>query len=128
MVLRASDFFPSPLTVVPAPTYALQHTHTLPPPHTHLPPARFLRYQPYDTTKGFKVHLKDAITYRPEKGYARLQAVLAAIMLRRTKDTQLHGRPIIELPKREQSLVQVGDTRRPPCIRHKVMPQGPFIR
>jgi hypothetical protein len=83
--------------------------------------ARFLRYQPYDTTNGFKVHLKDAITYRPEKGYARLQAVLAAIMLRRTKDTQLHGRPIIELPKREQSLVQVGDTRRPPCMRRTVM-------
>lgn len=41
---------------------------------------RFLRYAPYDDFAQFRKHLKDSST-----GLQRLQAVLRAIMLRRTK-------------------------------------------
>lgn len=48
---------------------------------------RFLRYDPYAAYKSFYNTIKVPISKNPLQGYKKLQAVLRAIMLRRTKGT-----------------------------------------
>ncbi|KAL3677113.1 hypothetical protein R1sor_027061 [Riccia sorocarpa] len=62
---------------------------------------RFLRYTPYDGFRTFREKIKD-----PEKGYKALQGLLSAVMLRRTKDTLMDGKPIVNLPQRIVTLKQ----------------------
>ncbi|KAK7390769.1 hypothetical protein VNO78_18835 [Psophocarpus tetragonolobus] len=68
---------------------------------------RFLKYDPYAVYKSFYNTIKVPISRDPIQGYKKLQAVLRAIMLRRTKGTLLDGRPIITLPPKTIELSKV---------------------
>jgi SNF2 family DNA or RNA helicase len=65
---------------------------------------RFLRYDPYASYKSFCSTIKIPISRNSSHGYKKLQAVLRAIMLRRTKGTYIDGEPIINLPKKHINL------------------------
>ncbi|ESQ47881.1 hypothetical protein EUTSA_v10020061mg [Eutrema salsugineum] len=68
---------------------------------------RFLRYNPYAVYKSFYDTIKQPISKNSFHGYKKLQAVLRAIMLRRTKGTILDGQPIINLPPKKINLSKV---------------------
>ncbi|KAL0899592.1 hypothetical protein Bca101_083553 [Brassica carinata] len=68
---------------------------------------RFLRYNPYAVYKSFYHTIKVPISKSSLHGYKKLQVVLKAIMLRRTKGTLLDGKPIINLPPKKISLNKV---------------------
>ncbi|XP_065868604.1 helicase-like transcription factor CHR28 [Euphorbia lathyris] len=68
---------------------------------------RFLRYDPYAVYKSFYSTIKVPISRNSIHGYKKLQAVLRAIMLRRTKGTLIDGQPIINLPPKSISLMKV---------------------
>ncbi|CAH8328948.1 unnamed protein product [Eruca vesicaria subsp. sativa] len=68
---------------------------------------RFLRYNPYAVYKSFYHTIKVPISKSSLHGYKKLQAVLRAVMLRRTKGTLLDGKPIINLPPKKISLSKV---------------------
>ncbi|XP_020888584.1 helicase-like transcription factor CHR27 [Arabidopsis lyrata subsp. lyrata] len=68
---------------------------------------RFLRYDPYAAYKSFYSTIKVPISRNSCQGYKKLQAVLRAIMLRRTKGTLLDGKPIINLPPKKVNLSTV---------------------
>ncbi|XP_068489888.1 helicase-like transcription factor CHR28 isoform X2 [Phaseolus vulgaris] len=75
---------------------------------------RFLKYDPYAVYKSFYNTIKVPISRDSIQGYKKLQAVLRAIMLRRTKGTLLDGKPIINLPPKtiELSKVDFSDEER----------------
>ncbi|XP_068640217.1 helicase-like transcription factor CHR28 isoform X2 [Aristolochia californica] len=68
---------------------------------------RFLRYDPYATYKSFCATIKYPISKNSIHGYMKLQAVLKTVMLRRTKETQIDGRPVLQLPPKSVSLKKV---------------------
>ncbi|KAF5772220.1 putative DNA helicase chromatin remodeling SNF2 family [Helianthus annuus] len=68
---------------------------------------RFLRCDPYAKYKSFCNQIKIPISRNSMQGYLKLQAVLKAIMLRRTKDTLIDGKPIIDLPPKTIKLTAV---------------------
>ncbi|KAI3817047.1 hypothetical protein L1987_10834 [Smallanthus sonchifolius] len=68
---------------------------------------RFLRCEPYATYKSFCSQIKIPISRNSMQGYMKLQAVLKAIMLRRTKATLIDGKPIIDLPPKTINLTPV---------------------
>ncbi|XP_061362746.1 helicase-like transcription factor CHR28 isoform X2 [Gastrolobium bilobum] len=68
---------------------------------------RFLRYDPYAVYKSFYNTIKVQISRNSIQGYKKLQAVLRAIMLRRTKGTLIDGKPIINLPPKTIQLSKV---------------------
>ncbi|KAI9390799.1 hypothetical protein POPTR_007G000700v4 [Populus trichocarpa] len=68
---------------------------------------RFLRYDPYAVYKSFYNTIKVPISRNSLHGYKKLQAVLRAIMLRRTKATLIDGQPIINLPPKSICLTKV---------------------
>ncbi|OIV91249.1 hypothetical protein TanjilG_30471 [Lupinus angustifolius] len=68
---------------------------------------RFLRYDPYAVYKSFYNTIKVPISRNSIQGYKKLQAVLRAIMLRRTKGTLIDGQPIINLPPKKIELTKV---------------------
>ncbi|KFK39327.1 hypothetical protein AALP_AA3G230200, partial [Arabis alpina] len=68
---------------------------------------RFLKYDPYAVYKSFCNTIKVPISKHSPHGYKKLQAVLRAVMLRRTKGTLLDGRPIINLPPKKVNLSTV---------------------
>ncbi|WJX21628.1 Helicase-like transcription factor chr28 [Trifolium repens] len=68
---------------------------------------RFLKYDPYAVYKSFYNTIKVPISRNSIQGYKKLQAVLRAIMLRRTKGTLLDGKPIITLPPKTINLSKV---------------------
>ncbi|KAJ6678881.1 HELICASE-LIKE TRANSCRIPTION FACTOR CHR28 [Salix viminalis] len=68
---------------------------------------RFLRYDPYAVYKSFYNTIKVPISRNSLHGYKKLQAVLRAIMLRRTKATLIDGQPIINLPPKSICLSKV---------------------
>lgn len=67
---------------------------------------RFLRWQPFDEYSAFRSQIKEAITRNPGTGWKKLQSILQAVMLRRTKATTIDGQPIVSLPPRIVSLCQ----------------------
>ncbi|GAB2275316.1 hypothetical protein Dimus_010079 [Dionaea muscipula] len=71
---------------------------------------RFLKYDPYDKYKAFVDRVKVPISREPVRGFKKLQAVLRAVMLRRTKETLLDGTPIIKLPPKNVELQKVNFT------------------
>ncbi|GAB2251206.1 hypothetical protein Droror1_Dr00017456 [Drosera rotundifolia] len=71
---------------------------------------RFLKYDPYDKYKAFLDRVKIPISRDPERGFMKLQAVLRAVMMRRTKETLLDGEPIIKLPRKTVELQKVDFT------------------
>ncbi|KAK9935783.1 hypothetical protein M0R45_022868 [Rubus argutus] len=68
---------------------------------------RFLKYDPYAVYKSFYITIKVPISRNSLQGYKKLQAVLRAIMLRRTKGTVIDGQPIINLPPKTINLSKV---------------------
>lgn len=68
---------------------------------------RFLRYDPYAEYKSFCSQIKFPIAINSINGYKKLQAILRAIMLRRTKGTVIDGEPIINLPPKTIQLKKV---------------------
>ncbi|KAK9275422.1 hypothetical protein L1049_022686 [Liquidambar formosana] len=68
---------------------------------------RFLKYDPYTAYKSFCDTIKNPISRNSIHGYKKLQAVLRAIMLRRTKGTIIDGEPIINLPPKTVCLTKV---------------------
>ncbi|EOA39090.1 hypothetical protein CARUB_v10011822mg [Capsella rubella] len=68
---------------------------------------RFLRYDPYAMYKSFCHTIKGPISRNSLQGYKKLQVILKAIMLRRTKGTLLDGQPIINLPPKTINLSKV---------------------
>ncbi|XP_050373282.1 helicase-like transcription factor CHR28 isoform X2 [Argentina anserina] len=68
---------------------------------------RFLKYDPYAVYKSFYTTIKVPISRNSLQGYKKLQAVLRAIMLRRTKGTMIDGQPIINLPPKKINLSKV---------------------
>ncbi|KAF5467585.1 hypothetical protein F2P56_011823 [Juglans regia] len=68
---------------------------------------RFLKYDPYAVYKSFYNTIKVPISRNSLHGYKKLQAVLRAIMLRRTKGTLIDGEPIIKLPEKKINLTKV---------------------
>ncbi|KAK4261884.1 hypothetical protein QN277_004821 [Acacia crassicarpa] len=68
---------------------------------------RFLKYDPYAVYKSFYNTIKVPISKNSIQGYKKLQAVLRAIMLRRTKGTLIDGQPIINLPPKTITLNKV---------------------
>ncbi|XP_059649855.1 helicase-like transcription factor CHR28 [Cornus florida] len=68
---------------------------------------RFLKYDPYAVFKSFCYTIKIPISRNSLHGYKKLQAVLRAIMLRRTKGTLIDGEPIINLPPKTIHLIKV---------------------
>lgn len=68
---------------------------------------RFLRYDPYAEYKSFCTQIKFPIAINSINGYKKLQAILRAIMLRRTKGTVIDGEPIINLPPKTIQLKKV---------------------
>jgi hypothetical protein len=61
---------------------------------------RFLRYEPYSEPGAFRTVIKEPIRADPSVGFRRLQAILQAVMLRRTKQSRIDGEPIVRLPPR----------------------------
>lgn len=65
---------------------------------------RFLRIPPYNSQEQFNTTFKRPLAsgYPPERERAmqKLQGLLKSIMLRRTKDSKIDGRPILNLPPR----------------------------
>lgn len=61
---------------------------------------RFLRYDPYDNSSSFRTLIKEPIRVDPVAGFRRLQHILRAVMLRRTKQSKINGQPIVRLPPR----------------------------
>ncbi|XP_010476002.1 PREDICTED: helicase-like transcription factor CHR28 isoform X2 [Camelina sativa] len=72
---------------------------------------RFLKYDPYSSYPTFCETIKNPISRYPVKGYQTLQAILKKIMLRRTKDTLLDGKPVISLPPKSIELRRVDFTK-----------------
>ncbi|KAF7808400.1 helicase-like transcription factor CHR28 [Senna tora] len=68
---------------------------------------RFLKYDPYAVYRSFYNTIKVPISKNSIQGYKKLQAVLRAIMLRRTKGTLIDGEPIISLPPKTIQLNKV---------------------
>ncbi|KAG1773596.1 SNF2 family N-terminal domain-containing protein [Suillus placidus] len=68
---------------------------------------KFLRVRPLNDWQNFNEQIAQPIKAgRPVRALKRLHVVLQSIMLRRTKDFVLNGKPIISLPARNLSVVQ----------------------
>ncbi|KAG1743712.1 SNF2 family N-terminal domain-containing protein [Suillus paluster] len=68
---------------------------------------KFLRVRPLNEWQNFNEQIAQPIKAgRPVRALKRLHVVLQSIMLRRTKDFVLNGKPIISLPARHLSVVQ----------------------
>ncbi|AEE28683.1 SNF2 domain-containing protein / helicase domain-containing protein / zinc finger protein-like protein [Arabidopsis thaliana] len=72
---------------------------------------RFLKYDPYSSYQTFCETIKNPISSYPGEGYKTLQAILKKVMLRRTKDTLLDGKPVISLPPKSIELRRVDFTK-----------------
>ncbi|KAK7280653.1 hypothetical protein RJT34_25719 [Clitoria ternatea] len=81
---------------------------------------RFLKYDPYAVYKSFYNTIKVPISRNSIQGYKKLQAVLRAIMLRRTKGTLLDGKPIITLPPKTIQLSKVAFSIEERAFYHKL--------
>ena len=61
----------------------------------------FLRYQPFCDLPAFEALMKEeAVLDAGAPGLTRLRSILRPIMLRRTKESQIDGAPIMALPPR----------------------------
>ncbi|KAG2749716.1 hypothetical protein P692DRAFT_20833145 [Suillus brevipes Sb2] len=68
---------------------------------------KFLRVRPLNDWQNFNEQVAQPIKAgRPVRALKRLHVVLQSIMLRRTKDFVLNGKPIITLPARHLTVVQ----------------------
>ncbi|GMH38240.1 hypothetical protein BSKO_06124 [Bryopsis sp. KO-2023] len=66
---------------------------------------RFLRFKPYCELAEFN-NMRMRVQKDAEKGSKALRSLLNSILLRRTKHTCIEGEPIVNLPKRQQELIE----------------------
>lgn len=79
------------------------------------PILRFLKTKPYDNESKFRSDISVPIKsntdlyddYDRNTSMKKLRAILSAIMLRRTKDSKIDGKPLLELPKKTVDLTYV---------------------
>lgn len=79
------------------------------------PILRFLKLKPYDDEKKFKQDISVPLKgnsevfddYDRNQSMRKLRAVLLAVMLRRTKDSQVDGKPLVQLPQKHVKLLFV---------------------
>ncbi|KAI9203791.1 SNF2 family N-terminal domain-containing protein [Polychytrium aggregatum] len=66
---------------------------------------RFLRVKPYCDYATYKREVSDPFKQsRPKTAIKRLQIILKAVMIRRTKFSKLEGKPLLNLPQRKVEL------------------------
>ncbi|KAL4458507.1 hypothetical protein ABPG75_013372 [Micractinium tetrahymenae] len=68
---------------------------------------RFLHLEPLDDRSLFMRTIERPIKQRDPTGLKRLQVLMASIALRRTKDHQVNGRPLVALPPKTVHIVAV---------------------
>ncbi|KAI5785924.1 SNF2 family N-terminal domain-containing protein [Geopyxis carbonaria] len=70
---------------------------------------RFLQIKPYNTWSNFSATFSRPLKRRdngsPEDAMKKLQALLKAVLLRRTKESQIDGKPILSLPPKVIEMV-----------------------
>ncbi|KAF5099768.1 hypothetical protein D0Z00_001509 [Geotrichum galactomycetum] len=67
---------------------------------------RFLQIKPYDDEQRFNKEIGNPIVkYGTPDAMRKLQALLKAILLRRTKSSKIDGKPILQLPPKEIEVV-----------------------
>ncbi|VEU23088.1 DEKNAAC104230 [Brettanomyces naardenensis] len=78
------------------------------------PLLRFLKIKPYCDEDRFKSQIAAPINsgYQEQRAYGKLHALLSAILLRRTKDSEIDGKPILSLPEKHTYIDQVAMTDR----------------
>lgn len=64
------------------------------------PLIRFLGIKPYNDWKKFSHQIVQTIKRRSVTGTQKVHALLSAILLRRTKDSEIDGKPILTLPEK----------------------------
>jgi SNF2 family DNA or RNA helicase len=66
-----------------------------------------LQWKPFNSFNVFKAHILEPIKQNPEKAYKKLQGILQGVLLRRTKNSTIDGKPILDIPKCNQSLHRI---------------------
>ncbi|KZO99167.1 hypothetical protein CALVIDRAFT_477641 [Calocera viscosa TUFC12733] len=71
------------------------------------PLLKFLGVKPLNDWTQFRQHISQPVKAgKPARPMKRLQVILKVIMLRRTKQDQVNGQPLLKLPPREVQVVQ----------------------
>ncbi|GJJ08897.1 hypothetical protein Clacol_003117 [Clathrus columnatus] len=70
------------------------------------PQIRFLRLHPFDDWREFR-HRIVSVQKNPKLAGDRAQAMLKNCLIRRTKNTKLEGKPILQLPPKEVEVVEI---------------------
>lgn len=80
--------------------------------HELYPLLRFLRYKPYNKEEKFKSSILTPIQrdWDSRHAYRRLHVLLKTILLRRSKDSKIDGKPIITLPEKHMVVDSVSMT------------------
>ncbi|KAK7047584.1 hypothetical protein VNI00_006352 [Paramarasmius palmivorus] len=68
---------------------------------------RFGRFRPWNDWNDFNTHVARVQNDDPVKAAEKAQAILAPILLRRTKDSQLEGEPLLRLPPKDIEVVKL---------------------
>ncbi|CAA7262707.1 unnamed protein product [Cyclocybe aegerita] len=68
---------------------------------------RFGRFRPWNDWNDFNVHVAKVQSEDAPLAGSRAQAILKPILLRRTKNSKLEGKPLLELPPKEIEIVQL---------------------
>lgn len=86
------------------------------------PQLRFLQVEPYCEEKRFKTEIAGPIKsgWDNTRAYSKLHAVLSAVLLRRTKDSQIDGKPILELPDKHTIVDEVAMTDKELAFYHEL--------
>jgi SNF2 family DNA or RNA helicase len=72
---------------------------------------RFGRFRPWNDWNDFNEHVAKVQADDAPLAGSRAQAILKPILLRRTKNSLLEGKPILELPPKEIEMVQLQFSR-----------------
>lgn len=78
------------------------------------PIIRFLDIGPYNVWAKFNTQIVKSIKSNRISGTQKVHAILSAILLRRTKDSEIDGKPILQLPKKHviEEKVEMGKTEK----------------
>ena len=76
------------------------------------PQLRFLRVAPYCDERRFQTEIAAPVKsgWDSTRAYGKLHAVLSAVLLRRTKDSEIDGQPILRLPAKHTIVDEVAMT------------------
>jgi SWI/SNF-related matrix-associated actin-dependent regulator of chromatin subfamily A3 len=57
-----------------------------------------LNYKPFDNQKWYNVVLRNPIQRKDKQGFERLKILMQSLCIRRTKQMQSDGKPLIDMP------------------------------